>query len=249
MILLMKTATRIIIIIDMILRCFCIFPVIFGILALKKLSEAQERADVSDGFALCTLLFCSTVGGLFMLTMTDEQYGKKEEPLPEPEPIPEPEPEPIVVLPEDIVLPELIDDIIVREENVKPKFSRKEDIRIYQMRLYKSSADIKRRYALIDSYLYSIAKVRVNYSSKYQTFKAAESGAIAKMAVKNDAVYAYLALDPKKYVGSKYIFKDVSDTSGFAAYPMRVKITTDEQVEDVKELIADLIKERHFAKK
>lgn len=237
----MKKAAYIVIIIDMILFCWCITPLIFCPMALKKLKNCKGRPELTPGFSVCMLIFGSTVGGVFMLCMTEEQAAvplfAKEGPV---EPVKEPEPTvEAVEIPEDIVLPELIADIINVEQTVK--FSRKEDIRIFQERLYKSSADLKRRYAMIDSDLYAIDRARVNYSSKYQTFKAGQTS-IAKLTVKNEAIYVYLALDPKAYKGSRYTFRDVSDSSAFSAYPMLLKVTTDEQAEDVRALIADIVR-------
>ena len=235
----MKKAARIVIIIDMILFFWCITPLIFGFKSLKLLKTVNDRSELKRSYMIWMLIFGSTMGGVLMLCMTKEQW---EVPLvpPKPEPVSVPEPEiEEVDIPEDMVLPELIADIINVEHTVK--FSRKEDIRIYQERLYKSSADLKRRYAMIDSVLYALPRVRVNYSSKYQTFKAG-SASLAKLAVKNDAIYVYLALDPKDYAGSNYVFKDVSETAGFAAYPMRVKVTSDKLVDDVCALIGDAAK-------
>ena len=70
----MKKATRIVIIIDMVLRFWMITPIIFGILALKRLQETDRRDGIHIGFIIAMLFLGSTVGGIFMLCMTEEQW-------------------------------------------------------------------------------------------------------------------------------------------------------------------------------
>ena len=48
---------------------------------------------------------------------------------------------------------------------------------------------------------------------------------------------AYLALDPAKYIDTKYHFRDVSDKKKFADTPMMVKIKSERGVKYAIELI------------
>lgn len=66
----MKKAAKILIIIGMILGFWTVLPLIFGILALKKMKEGKP----STGFCVCVLLFCSTLGGIFLLCSKEEEY-------------------------------------------------------------------------------------------------------------------------------------------------------------------------------
>ena len=169
--------------------------------------------------------------------------------MPEPTLVPESRPETLAVLDEtieELELPEIVADVINVEHKVR--FSKKEDVRIFQTRLYRSSDDVKRRYAMIDSYLYAIERVRVNYSSKYQTFRIGTTD-IAKMTVKGDTIYTYLNLEAERYANSRYRFEDMSHTASFSAFPMLIRVKDDAQVEDVKKLIADLIQIKHYSKK
>lgn len=149
---------------------------------------------------------------------------------------PEPQPKPI----EALVLDEIVAEVV--EENHKPRFSRKIDIRIFQERIYRSSKEVKRRYAMIDSYLFRNSNVSVNYSSNYQTFRIGKLG-VAKLTVKGSAILVYINLEPKRYRNTKYRFTDLSDTKAFSSFPMLVKVVRDEQIEEVHELINDVISE------
>lgn len=67
----MKTAAKVFIWIGMIGGALMIFPLVIGILALQKLNEAKTSAELS-GWGIATLLCCSTLGGIFMLCLKDE---------------------------------------------------------------------------------------------------------------------------------------------------------------------------------
>ena len=47
-----EKATRIVIIVEMVLLCRMIAPIVFGIIALKKLKTATCRADISTAFGI-----------------------------------------------------------------------------------------------------------------------------------------------------------------------------------------------------
>lgn len=66
----MRKAAKVFIWIGMICEFFLIFPIIVGIMSLKKIDNATSRAELQD-FGIITLLFCSALGGLFMLLMQD----------------------------------------------------------------------------------------------------------------------------------------------------------------------------------
>lgn len=66
----MKTAAKVFIIIGMITGCVAILPLIFGIIALKKMKTEKP----STGLSVCVLLFCSLLGGVFLLCSKPEEY-------------------------------------------------------------------------------------------------------------------------------------------------------------------------------
>jgi len=67
----MKTAAKVCIIIGIVFGFWMILPLVFGILALNKLNTATKKEELV-GMGVCALLFCSTLGGIFMLCVTDE---------------------------------------------------------------------------------------------------------------------------------------------------------------------------------
>ena len=68
----MKTAAKVCIIIGIVFGFWMILPLVFGILALNKLNTATKKEELV-GMGVCALLFCSTLGGIFMLCVTDEE--------------------------------------------------------------------------------------------------------------------------------------------------------------------------------
>lgn len=66
----MKTAAKVFIIIGMIFGFWYILPLIFGAIALKKMKTQKP----SVGFGVCIILFCSVLGGIFLLCSKAEEY-------------------------------------------------------------------------------------------------------------------------------------------------------------------------------
>lgn len=70
----MKTAAQVFIIIGMIVGCWMILPLIFGGIALKQMKTQKP----STGISVCVLLFCSILGGIFLLCSKEEEYGVRQ---------------------------------------------------------------------------------------------------------------------------------------------------------------------------
>ena len=70
----MKKAAKIFIWIGMIYTFYLIFPIIVGVLALKKLNNYTNKEDLTT-MGILTLFFCSTLGGVFMLCINDEKLN------------------------------------------------------------------------------------------------------------------------------------------------------------------------------
>jgi hypothetical protein len=67
----MKTAAKVFIIIGMIVGFWYVLPLIFGIIALNKMKKGKP----SVGFSVCVLIFCSLLGGIFLLCSKEEEYA------------------------------------------------------------------------------------------------------------------------------------------------------------------------------
>ncbi len=72
----MKSAAKVFIIIGMILMFFLVFPVVVGFIALKRIDEATSVSELKT-ISILTLIFCSTIGGILMLSMKDEDLNNK----------------------------------------------------------------------------------------------------------------------------------------------------------------------------
>ena len=77
----MKTAAKIFIILGMIIGFWMVTPIIFGAIALSKLKKAREKKEIT-AISILTLIFCSTLGGIFMLCIPASAFPGKEEPQP-----------------------------------------------------------------------------------------------------------------------------------------------------------------------
>lgn len=70
----MKTAAKVFIWIGMICSFYLVYPIIVGVLALKRLNEETSRENLKT-MGILTLFFCSLLAGIFMLCMTDNGYS------------------------------------------------------------------------------------------------------------------------------------------------------------------------------
>ncbi len=75
----MKTASKIFIILGMIVEFWLIIPLIVGILALSKINSATSKNDLT-ATGIFTILFCSVLGGIFMLCIPEEELAKNKAP-------------------------------------------------------------------------------------------------------------------------------------------------------------------------
>lgn len=68
----MKQASKVFIILGMVIGCILIVPIIVGAIALGKLEKAKTKDDLTT-VAIITLLFCNLLGGIFMLMIENEE--------------------------------------------------------------------------------------------------------------------------------------------------------------------------------
>ncbi|MGN1373035.1 MAG: hypothetical protein ACI4VK_03180 [Candidatus Coproplasma sp.] len=71
----MKTAAKVFIIIGMILGALGILPIVFGAITLSKMKSAKDVSELTV-WGVLTLLFCSLLGGIFVLCMKNEDLAK-----------------------------------------------------------------------------------------------------------------------------------------------------------------------------
>lgn len=70
----MKTAAKVFIILGMIFGAIAILPLIFGGITLSKMNKVTKKEDIVV-WGVLSLLFCSILGGIFVLCTTDEDYA------------------------------------------------------------------------------------------------------------------------------------------------------------------------------
>ncbi len=72
----MKTTIKVFIWIGMIFQFFLIFPIIVGVMALKKLDQAKTKEEIT-GMAGAVLLLVNGVAGILMLVITNQDLNQK----------------------------------------------------------------------------------------------------------------------------------------------------------------------------
>ena len=91
-------------------------------------------------------------------------------------------------------------------------------------------------YNTLKNHLLSFKRVNSRVSWGCDSFNIGREKAV-KIAFRGQTMVAYLALDPAKYIDTKYYFRDVSDKKKFADTPMMVKIKSERGVKYAIELI------------
>ena len=71
------TAAKVFIIIGMVFQFFFVIPIIVGAIALSKIDKATKKEDLTI-MSVFVLLFCNLIAGIIMLTITNEDLGRKE---------------------------------------------------------------------------------------------------------------------------------------------------------------------------
>ncbi len=118
----------------------------------------------------------------------------------------------------------------------------REDNRTFDEMLSHTSKEMQQRYESIAGLLNSLKGMRLISAKKQQTYKY-KNMPIARLAIRGKTLNAYLALDPKAYENTKYVFKDMSASKKFARYPMRIRVTSERQRRWTVELINKLAEE------
>ena len=91
----------------------------------------------------------------------------------------------------------------------------------------------------LKNYMLSFKRVGSRLSWNCDSFNIGRNKAV-KIAFRGQTLVCYLALDPKKYEGSKYYPHDLSDKKKFVETPMMIKIKSERGVKFAKELIDEI---------
>lgn len=70
----MKKAAKVFLIIGIICGGYLIFPIVLGIFALRSLNTAKSSEDLKV-WGILSIFFVSTLGGIFMLCVKDEELA------------------------------------------------------------------------------------------------------------------------------------------------------------------------------
>lgn len=73
----MRTAAKVFTILGMVFGAILILPIVFGAIGLKKMDDPMTTKDDMTVWGILVLVFCSLLGGLFMLLMLDEYSNNK----------------------------------------------------------------------------------------------------------------------------------------------------------------------------
>lgn len=73
----MKKAAKVFLIIGMILGFYAILPIVFGSITIRKLNNASSRDELRP-WGILSILFVSTLGGIFVLCVRDEELTRVE---------------------------------------------------------------------------------------------------------------------------------------------------------------------------
>lgn len=69
----MKKAAKVFIWFGIIFQFYLIYPIVIGAIALKKIDSATSKNELRN-FGIVTLLFCSMLGGIFMLLIDESEF-------------------------------------------------------------------------------------------------------------------------------------------------------------------------------
>ncbi|GEM_PF-6937421 len=114
--------------------------------------------------------------------------------------------------------------------------SRKVIQKSFVGKMSQATKEQKEFYNDIKNHLLSYNRVNSRVSWHFDSFNIGRQKAV-KIAFRGKTMVAYLALDPKKYAGTKYYPHDMSKKKKFADTPMMIKIKSERGVKFAKELI------------
>ncbi|MDE5562748.1 MAG: signal peptidase I [Clostridiales bacterium] len=145
---------------------------------------------------------------------------------------------------------EIADETDDGEDKVEYVWEGRERVyykRSFTAKLAQLKPDAKDRYSALKNELLSYMRVRSVMSWKRESFMLGRK-AIARFIIRGKTLCILLAVDPKRYEGTKYFVQDVSDKASNAATPCLYKIRGDRKMKFAIELIADMMNALGVAK-
>ncbi len=120
--------------------------------------------------------------------------------------------------------------------------------RSFTAKLIQNKDEVKEWYSEIKNELLSYHKVRDRMSWKRETYRKGRK-TVARFVVRGKTLCLMLAVDPKKYEGSRFTVEDVSGVGSTADTPCLYRIKSSRRAKYAKELIADAMAEIGAVKK
>ena len=114
--------------------------------------------------------------------------------------------------------------------------------RSFDEALLLAGEEMQARYARLVAFLSRFPGIRLISAKGARTYKRGNTP-LVRMTVRGRTLNAHLALPPAEFTDTKYIFEDFSDRRSYAAYPMRVRLTSERQTRWTLELLS-LLAER-----
>lgn len=133
---------------------------------------------------------------------------------------------------------EVEEKVVIYDEKTNKKFQIRYN-KSLEAKLILGDRTLKGYYSDVKNCLMSY-DVKNRLSWKHETFKSGRK-TLAILQVRGKTLCLYLALDPKKFEGTKYLVEDVSSKKEDT--PSLFRIKSDRKVEYAKDLIRDVMKE------
>lgn len=111
----------------------------------------------------------------------------------------------------------------------------------FRERLSEIGDEVAARHDRIEELLSRFEGIRVIEARHRETYKRGNTP-IVRMTVRGRTLNAYLALPPAELAGTKYIFEDLSERRAHAAYPIRVRVSSERQTRWTLELLTAIAK-------
>ncbi len=136
---------------------------------------------------------------------------------------------------------EIVDDTVVASEEFTVNGEKIYITynRSFTAKLIQSSDEVKERYATIKTALMEYgAKSRMSWvNESFYTGRIT----VAKFGIRGKTLSLYLALNPKEYEETKYIYDNMGEVKKYEQTPMRMKIRSNRSVKWAKELIVEMM--------
>lgn len=140
-------------------------------------------------------------------------------------------------------VPTVMSDVAEDEE---PEVDLDEEVgfirynRAFVAKMSMTADNLKAYYNVLKNTLLSYKGVKSRLSWCYDSYNKGRNP-IAKINVRGNGLIVYLALDPHRYEGTKYRFRDVSFKKKYEDVPMQIKIRSKRGLRYAVELVADIM--------